>query len=186
MNTPQKIVALTPACRIAPWRRNARGLALFEVAVTLVIISVLAGIFLQRYDFYRNQAERVKLDTVAAELRTVLHLKSALLRAEGRDAEVAGLAGQNPFEWLLKKPENYRGEWYTPKPDDIEPGNWYFDRASGNLVYLLRDLNTFEKEGLQLIKFKVELSRLPTTIAKPSGAPGNSYGVVLSQVEGER
>jgi general secretion pathway protein G len=178
---PQK-----PERSILSRRRNARGLALFEVVVCGIIVAVLAGILLQRYDFYRNEAERVKLDTVAAELRTVLHLKSALLRAEGRDSEVAGLAGENPFEWLLRKPENYRGEWYAPAAKDIEPGNWYFDRTTEELVYLLRNKNTFEKDDLRLIKFKVELSRLPTTLAKPSGTPGNSYGVVLSQVQGER
>jgi hypothetical protein len=161
-----------------------RGITLFEFAVSVIITVVLAGILLQRYDFYRDQAERVKLETVVSELRTVLHLKAALLRAESRDSEVAELAGQNPFDWLPAKPENYRGAWYSPAVNDIEAGNWYFDCTSRQLVYLLRNKNTFKKDELHLISFKVQLSRLPTNNAKPSGTPGNSYGVVLSQVEG--
>ncbi len=167
-----------------PQQRNRAGATLFEFAVAMTVTIILASVLLHRVRFYQAQAEQAAMTRFVADLRSVLHMKVAQLRAQNKGDEIAALADQNPIEWLAEKPINYRGEWYAPTPKDVEDGNWYFDRASHVLVYLIRDRKTFEKPESNRISFKVELSRLPTIPAKPSGTPAAQYGVVLNQVNG--
>ncbi|MES2739876.1 MAG: hypothetical protein V4754_02815 [Pseudomonadota bacterium] len=160
------------------------GATLFELAVALTVITILASVLLHRVRFYQAQAEHAAVVRFVAELRTILHMKVGQLRSQNKQADIAALVDQNPMEWLAEKPPNYRGEWYSPKMQDVEVGNWYFDRGSHLLVYLIRDKKTFEKAESNRLSFKVELSRLPTIPAKPSGTPAAQYGVVLNQVNG--
>jgi len=165
-------------------QNKARGITLFGFAAVVTIIAILATVLLQRLKFYERQAEEVAALRMQADLRTVLYMKIARLRASGRDAEVAALAGQNPMNWLPEKPANYRGEFAAAAAPRALPDSWYFDRTARNLVYLSGDSNTLQNGSLARRCFKVESLRLPPSPAKPQGTSEIKPGVALIQVNG--
>ncbi|MET3131387.1 hypothetical protein AAKU55_001649 [Oxalobacteraceae bacterium GrIS 1.11] len=170
---------MRPGMRDAAWQwRAMHGFTLFECGVAGALLAVFGGLLLQRMDWYAQEAEQVAALRMQADLRTVLYMKAAGLHAAGRDAELAALAGQNPITWLPEVPRNYRGEYFAPKAGQVAPGNWYFDRAGKNLVYLFDDSNRFAKGNPGMICFKVESLSLPSPPARP--APKD--GVALIQV----
>ncbi|MBI3229478.1 MAG: prepilin-type N-terminal cleavage/methylation domain-containing protein, partial [Burkholderiales bacterium] len=109
-------MAVKSLSRISAGRR-AVGFTLIEVAVTVAIIAVLAGLLLDRIMFYRDQAEQVAMQQVIGNLRSALHLQLALLLARNREQELLQLSQQNPMDWLAEKPSNYFGEISNAAPE---------------------------------------------------------------------
>lgn len=165
--------------RLQRWRQ--RGASRFEFAVTVAILAILAGVLLERVAFYQEQAELVAVREVAANIRAALDVKAAQARLPGRAVDLGLLAGQNPIALLDRKPANYLGEYFSPDNNELSSGNWYFDRHDKTLIYLLNNRETFRNAPAKLLKFKVKLLRLPTEVAKPSGA-SESAGVTFEQV----
>lgn len=131
--------------------------------------------------FYQAEAERAAVQLVVANVRSSLDVKLAQGHLPGRTVDLAALTGQNPLDWLDHKPDNYAGEYFAPTTQEVAPGNWYFDRHDKNLVYLLNNQKTFGDAVQKRLRFKVKLFRLPSSPAKPSGAPDTS-GVTFDQV----
>ena len=162
-------------------RKQQLGAGLMEFGVGIAVLAILIFILLQRMQFYQAQAEQADVATVLAGVRSSLDIKLAQRYLPGKELDMAALAEQNPFDWLARKPANYLGEFFSPDERELEPGNWYFDRHGKVLVYLLNQRKTFGDAVQKRLKFKVKLLRLPTSIAKPSGAPEPS-GVTFDPV----
>lgn len=138
---------------------RARGFTLIELAVVVCVVALLATALLNRINFYQEQAEKAAMEHTVGALRSALHLQMTSLLAKSKESEIPVLVGQNPMKWLAEKPPNYVGEYFAPKPQDIEIGNWYFDLHKRNLIYLPRN-NTFlhiEQSGLKQVSFHVRL-----------------------------
>jgi prepilin-type N-terminal cleavage/methylation domain-containing protein len=162
--------------------RGGHGFTLFEVAVSLLIVAVLAGVLLQRLHFVQQRAERAAVAQTVAILRVALTVKTAHLLATHRDQEIATLALENPFDWLAEKPQNYLGEYFAPDPRDLHRGNWYFDRKEKTLVYLLNSEKTFPTGISNALKFKIKLDHSPQSAAElPQGQDVTS--VSIAQVD---
>lgn len=162
-------------------RKQQCGAGLMEFGVGFAVLAILIFILLQRMQFYQGQAEQAQVATVVAGVRSSLDIKLAQRYLPGKQVDPAALAEQNPFDWLDRKPANYLGEFFAPAEQGLEPGNWYFDRRGKVLVYLLNQRKTFGDAVQKRLKFKVKLFRLPTSIAKPSGAP-DTGGVTFEPV----
>ncbi|NRR31866.1 hypothetical protein HSX11_16955 [Oxalobacteraceae bacterium] len=175
---PPRAMIVTP---LQQFRR--RGSGLFEFAVAVIVIGILSTILLNRMHAYQLEAERVAVDMTVANLREALKIRLAEGNLPGRKPDLDELAEQNPLNWLAEKPRNYAGEFYAPARQDVQPGNWYFDRRDKTLVYLLNTGKTFSLSQLYALKFKVKFNRLPTNLAKPTGAPPQD-GVTLEQIQG--
>jgi prepilin-type N-terminal cleavage/methylation domain-containing protein len=160
---------------------RSRGFTLFEFAVAATIMAILAGVLLQRLGAYRAQAELVAVERIVAVMRTALTLKAGELRSNRREQDIAKLAGMNPFDLLSERPANYLGEYFAPDTGKLVAGNWYFDRKSKCLVYLLPGEKRFPRGMQNTLSFKVELSRLPSTTAKRDTTP-DATSVTLIQV----
>lgn len=172
-------------CRPGRWRGrdSTRGFTLFEFAATSAVSSILVVILMHRLWIYQEEAERIAMRAVLANLGTAVRTQTLALYLKGREGEVAALAGQNPMDWLAAKPANYRGEFSAPSLENIEGNSWFFDKSNKKLAYLLRERNFFYQKGLKPTYFHVELIRLPTSPARPSGTPKTIDGVVLNQVK---
>lgn len=151
----------SPKNNVVGARRNSRGFTLFELGVTVSIIGILIVVLLSRLAFYRDEAERLVYEQTVTSLRAAVQMKAYALILANRKKEITVLAGQNPFNWLERKPANYLGEYYSPDIKKIAPGHWFFDRSDGLLVYLLNQGNTFDGEGSELLQFKVSLLQVP-------------------------
>ena len=162
-------------------RSTARGFARFELAVAAVVVTVLAGLLLNRLTPYAGQSEIVAAKQLIHSLRTALAVRSAQAVASGGQAALSGLARENPVEWLVRRPENYLGEYYSPDEAELPKGNWYFDKASQTLVYLAAP-KSFSAKTSKFLRFKVELSRVPQPV-EPDGRTRVTEGLVLAEVE---
>ena len=161
--------------------RRWAGFSLFEMAVAAIIMALLAGALLQRLRDYREQAEQASVERMVGVLRTALVIKTAQLRARDAQQEIAALAGQNPMDWLTEKPSNYLGDYFSPDVNALSKGNWFFDRKTKVLVYLLNREKKFPQSTVKTISFRVEFIRLPSNPAKQNGAP-ETKSVSLIQV----
>ena len=158
---------------------RCRGATRFEFAVCIAVMGLLAGVLLGRLLEWRVQSERTAAYHVVGALRTALAAREAqLVTAAGRDA-VLTLLQENPMGWLLRQPANYVGEYYSPDPEMLRRGAWFFDRADRTVNYVLSNY-TFSSKTSKLLKFKVELSSSYPPAG--SGRSGNHGALVIDEV----
>ena len=136
-----------------------RGFSLFELALVVAIVGILAAALLSRVALYHEEAERVAMENVVGVLRSALGMKAAQLVAQGRSNDLSKLITTNPMDLLAQKPANYVGEVTTPQKEKISRGNWYFNRKELLLVYIARTSATFPVSNTHQIAYKIELVR---------------------------
>lgn len=121
--------------RAAPLKAG-RGLSLIEITVVICLVAVFIGIGLDRLLRYQELGERTAMEQNLAAINTALTMRFATLVITGRGSEIEKEAGANPIHLLARPPENYLGALYAPTPQSLPPRSWYFDRESGDLVYV--------------------------------------------------
>lgn len=144
--------------------RRQRGFSLLELAVVAVILSVLLGLLLERLNFYQEAAERARFEASLQGYKTALQIRIAELMLERREGEARMLEVENPTHWLSEKPTDYGGRY----PEQPEPGVWYFDEASRELVYVAnsaRRLAVESREGLKQLRFRVKIIYQPVEVS---------------------
>jgi prepilin-type N-terminal cleavage/methylation domain-containing protein len=158
---------------------RGRGFTLIELAVVASVIGVLAAVLLNRVIFYQEQAEKAAMEQTVAIIRSALQLQTAARFAKDRAGEIPRLLKQNPMDWLAEKPMNYKGEYYAPKPNDLEPGNWYYDVQSGYLIYSVRNETNFhiDAEEPNQVRFR---TRLVTSLQDGKVIEGTTLEPVVS------
>jgi general secretion pathway protein G len=167
--------------------KRQRGFSLFEVAVTVAIIGVLAGVLLSRIKLYQEEAERVAMENVVGVLRSALSMKFGQLISQGKQADVIKLLTINPMDLLAQKPANYLGEFNTPQKEKISRGNWYFNRKKLLLVYIARTGATLQASNSETqYQFRIELLKTLNGAngLKPAETSKSTTieGIVLNQV----
>jgi len=135
------------------------GFTLLEFGAVLVVSSIVSAVALDRFEFYREQAEIAAARQVVAALRTSLQVRSTQLMSSGRDQELQRLAAENPIKLLAWKPANYLGEYYAPDAREIGAAGWVFDPRDKTLVYLPKNTESFSFSTSRLLRFKVEFLR---------------------------
>jgi hypothetical protein len=173
---------LTPKNNTHCQAAKAGGFTKFEFVVSAAVFCVLVAVLLNRLGLVQDDTERAQVARVLGTMRAALQFKTAELIVNSRQAEAAKFVDQNPMDWLMERPENYLGEYYSPKAGTLPKGNWYFDRSDKTLVYLLNNGKTFEDEQLNLLKFKVKFSDTPGNTVTSSGQPSLIRGIALDQV----
>lgn len=160
-----------------------RSLSRLELAVASIIIFILAALFIRQVWVLSARAEQRFLEVSVINFNTALHQHAALLYLKGQQQELSAMDGMNPFNLMqsageanlalqagqdsetLKGPQyrvlpsRYQGEFAVLGADSIRPGNWYFDRSHGELVYSVSNDEYFETDdsALPLIRFRVTL-----------------------------
>ncbi len=149
-----------------------RGFSLFELVVTLTLAAVLVGVFLDRALYYREQAEKSAMEQVALELRASVNLRVAELILENRFGELAVLPEHNPMDLLGQKPVNYLGVLSGTSGAEIQPGNWYFDKLSKEVVYYVDSGRYFapDDQGRMRVAWRIVLVQGTGGAAAPQWA----------------
>lgn len=117
--------------------RRQGGLTLLEFTLFAIIMSALVAFGLQRIAAVRVYMERAAVEHNVARLREALALEFARLVVEGRLHELPEQAGTNPLA-RYEVVTGYTGERHLPPPAERKPGQWYYDAAVGNVVYVPR------------------------------------------------
>jgi general secretion pathway protein G len=159
------------------------GFTLLEFAVVMLVSSILSAVALNRFEFYREQAEIVAARHVVAALRTSLQARTTQLVSSGRAEDLRALAAENPIKLLSRKPVNYLGEYDAPDPEQIGRSGWVFDPRDKSLVYLPRNTESFSFSTSRLLKFKVEFVHSPDPSEKAEKGMRN-ISLALNQVSG--
>jgi general secretion pathway protein G len=113
-------------------RRRPAGFSMLELALVVVVVSVLATVALGRFLYYQERAEKVAMESTLAIVKMGLQMRLAELIVTNRQAFAVQLERENPMKWLDPIPDNYAGEYVAP----IKSGNWYYAAAEHELVYL--------------------------------------------------
>ena len=142
------------------------GLSLVELVVVICIVAVLAGVLLGRLHGLQAEAERASVEHVIGALRSALALQVADAVAEGREGELARLAGSDPMEQLAETPANYLGALDGPDPAAVRPGHWYFDRNRRLLVYRVRHADFLETSLSGPPRLRLKIVSPPTDYAR--------------------
>lgn len=140
--------------------RKQRGFSLLELAVVAVVLSVLMAVLLNRLAFYQEAAERAHFETTLRLYKTAAQIRLAELILQRREGEAAALEAENPTRWLSEKPTDYGGE-YPPRP---QPGNWYYDSGTRELVYVANSAAGLMVSGannMKQLRFRVKIIYQP-------------------------
>lgn len=139
-------------------RGRPRGFSLLELAIVIVVVSLLTVVAVDRMLRLRFEAERVMMESMLTGLRSALTIEFAGAALRGRTRAVtAGAAGSNPMLLLAERPDTYAGEYAAADPDSVAPGTWYFDTKERHLVYVVRFPEYFESgiSGRPRARFRV-------------------------------
>lgn len=134
-----------------------RGFSFIELVVAVAVALILLGIFLNRVQYYQEQAEKTAMEGVVSSLGSALTLQYGQLITRGKAGDAVALKNANPMTWLVTPPKNYSGEFFDPVAGRIEAGNWFFDLKSRELVYVVRNRAHFKADspGGYRVKFHV-------------------------------
>jgi len=125
--------------------KHQRGLTLLELAMTILVISIVGLVALHYYYKLMVDIERTTMERDLSAMRSAIGLQIAAHYAGGRMAELEGWTGGNPMELLVEPPENYIGV-IEQVDSELKNGSWYFDKSRGVLVYVARNDLYFESE----------------------------------------
>jgi prepilin-type N-terminal cleavage/methylation domain-containing protein len=141
---------------------KARGFTLIELVVSVCVVALLFGVALDRLLRYQELGERAAMEQNLAAINVALNMKFAALVVAGRGAALEKEVGANPVELLARPPENYLGALYDPPADSLPRRSWYFDRASGDLVYVPSRARylTAPPDAAQGLRFHIVLTEL--------------------------
>jgi prepilin-type N-terminal cleavage/methylation domain-containing protein len=138
-------------------RRFSHGFTLLEMAIVTILFALLGGGLLHYLRSYQAQIERLAVQQTVHAIRSEMALRIGHLIITHRSREIGALARENPMDWLAQKPANYLGEFYAPKTTKIASGNWYFDKSSLTLVYLLNHEALFQDDSSKQLNFRTKL-----------------------------
>jgi hypothetical protein len=159
-----------------------RGASRLELAVVVVLIAILLGSFLHMVRYYQEQAEKMSVELTIVNIKTGLlqEIAGRLTQHEGRDAR--SLVGANPVQWLSGPPPGYLGEFKDVDQSLVQPGSWYFDIGSGELVYKLNLSNNFKLERAATMRPEIRW-RVGSRAAFPGGEVPVEALALLETVE---
>jgi prepilin-type N-terminal cleavage/methylation domain-containing protein len=164
---------------------HSKGFTLLELVIVIAIIVTLMGLFMNRFMYYQEQAEKTAMQQVAGAIQSALVMQYGQILTRGKPSDVAALAHDNPMNVLQKKPRNYAGEFYDPTPQAVAPGSWMFDLKTRDLIYVVGEGNYFRpgKDGRKWIRFHVALSYTKSLLPSLHDEPAELTGLLFEPVE---
>ncbi len=135
------------------------GFTLFELAIVVAIVSILAILAIDKIWALRMDAERAAVAQVVGSLRSALGLEVASRAVRNSLHSVPELEGTNPMKLMAQGPPGYLGDLEQVDAALLDGGQWYFDAANGALVYLVRFRGSFETtlQAPQRLRFRIVL-----------------------------
>ncbi len=120
-----------------------RSLSRFELGVCIIIISVLIYYAIVKISELTVQTEITGIRVIIRNMHSNLDLYKSEFIISGRTEAMTDMIGANPVGKIFPPMQNYRGEFDAPDPLRFSPGDWYFDRTAGHLVYLVIHTDRF-------------------------------------------
>lgn len=126
---------------------------MLEFVVALTVIAVLTYGLLEALSFVRLEAERTAYEENVRSLETALNYEAMSRHARGEQHRIAQLQNENPFHWVSRTPQGYRGEMKLSA--GLEPASWHYDAINRQVIYVPRQPEN--KEGrIKKIRLKIK------------------------------
>jgi len=138
--------------------RSTQGFTLLELIVVISIIGILGVVLAERLQRYAEFAEKTSMEYTANIINSALLFEFAARIIHGKKVDIPELALINPVKWLAQQPSNYLGEFRGPPLNEDQLGNWYYDTADHELVYLVRRGDNFQPDstGKKRVRYRVK------------------------------
>lgn len=149
---------------------------MLELAVTLVVIVILAGVLLRALLRYEELAEKTAMELTVRNLRSGLQWRIADALLHPGSAQLGALAGANPVSWLQRPPEGYLGE-HAGTPSAAARGGWYFDTRTRELAYRPALHFAFEAEPGAPVEIRWQVRALDPG---DGGRPAQGFALVAT------
>jgi len=161
---------------------RVRGFTLLELIVVISIISVMGIALTERLVKYAEVAEKTSMEYTANTINTALLFEFAEHIIRGRRGDISAMVDANPVMFLAQPPSNYLGEFSDPPANEAQRGNWYYDTAAHELVYLVKRGDNFQADGagLKRVRYRVTILYDRDAVGRPITG---IVGVVIKPVE---
>jgi general secretion pathway protein G len=152
--------------------RPPRGFTLLELVVVVCIVAIVAAKLFDWLLYYQEQAEKAVMESTVAAMQSGLTLRASALFLRGTPADINALDGGNPMDWLAERPASYVGAYLREPPSDVGTGIWFFDTATGTLVYRPHRRRYLQPgpDGSYDLRFRAEAAYGMERIGAVSGA----------------
>ena len=127
-----------------------------QSALYVIIAGVAAATLLERLLTYAEAAEKAAMEVTLSQLHSALYARVALLAIRGEYETLESLTVQSPFLTAQVRSPNYLGE-FDGVPPEAESGNWLYDRARHELVYVPRLTRHLSGGSPPLPRYRVEV-----------------------------
>ncbi len=114
-----------------------RSLSRYELGVCLIILSILFYYAIEKISEVSVYTEQTGIEVMLRNMQSNLNLYKSEKLISGNLMQMADMIHANPVGTIFPRPRNYAGEYDVPDPSDFSPGDWYFDRTNGYLVYMV-------------------------------------------------
>jgi hypothetical protein len=137
-------------------RYRGRALKVFEFALAVCLIAIFSIFLLDRLLYYQEAAEKARVESTVLNLKSALRMRMGEMMIESRAHRWADLERENPFDWLVPKPDNYCGE--ARGPENVREGCWVYQPESRIIIYRVRRSRHFQSalETEPLIRYSVK------------------------------
>ncbi|HEY0961432.1 MAG TPA: hypothetical protein VGE69_03665 [Pseudomonadales bacterium] len=149
-------------------RHKTGGFTLFEMVVSICSIVILYMIAEQRLNDLPAAAERANFFAVLEQIKTGVNFEMVTRLASGRGGDIRTLEGVNPMNFLIEAPSNYRGELEAVTDAVQHRNSWYFETATGELVFVVG--------GSSINDVKVLVGGVPVSLGQIRLRLTNVYG----------
>jgi hypothetical protein len=122
----------------------------------VIIVGVAAAVLLERLLTYAEAAEKAAMEVTLSQLHSALYARAAYLALRGEYETLEALTTQSPFLTAQVRSPNYLGE-FDGVPPDPKGGNWLYDRARHELVYVPRLARHLSSPPLP--RYRVEVNK---------------------------
>lgn len=139
------------------------GASRLQTLAMVILVTVLAVVLMQRLERLQVATERLLVRQTLGAIAQAVNREAITRMALGREQDLAGLEGSNPMlltGHLASPSDRYAGEIERLDAQALAPGNWYFERASGELLYVPQRRGRIERPdgGRGPLRFTLRLA----------------------------
>jgi len=182
-----------------------RNLSRLEMIVSVTIIMLFIGAFMQHMLIVFARAERSMVNRTVTNINTALKYRAVfdLMRSDYRDLAI--MENTNPMAVTetvqphndstprrvqpksgaagFSRPANYIGEFASPDPAAEPKGVWYYDTGKRQLVYIVRNTEFFSSDltGVPRLRFRVKIDYIDSDGNGKFDPPADKYRSVQLQ-----
>ena len=162
------------------WRD--RNLTRLEFIFSCILIVIFIGTFIRSTLVVFARTEQTMVNTTIVNINSALQYQAALALMLGDAGFITRSLVESPFKLLqsaqasytekvgklrdnvnfpvnafVSEPANYVGEIDNPDPQEIKPGQWYYDSSDHTLDYRIRNTELLPDgaAGVPILKFRV-------------------------------